>query len=59
MPDLRRQPRTRYGGIQRLGKAGCARSLRSLRLPAVARLWFIPMKIGAGMTSFMKTVAYG
>jgi hypothetical protein len=29
---------------------GCARLLRSLRLPSVARLEFIPMKIGTGMT---------
>jgi hypothetical protein len=33
--------------------------IRSLRLPSVARLEFIPMKIGAGMTTFMKTVVYG
>jgi hypothetical protein len=33
-----------------LEKTGCARSLRSLRLPSVARLEFIPMEIGAGMT---------
>jgi hypothetical protein len=38
---------------------GCARSLRSLRLPSVARLEFIPMKIGTGMTTFIKTVVYG
>jgi len=27
-----------------------------LRLPSVARLEFIPMKIGAGMTTFLDTV---
>ena len=62
MPDLRSLPRTcridpttGYGGIQ-IG-TGCARSLRSLRLPSVARLEFIPMKIGAGMTTFLETVS--
>ncbi len=43
MPDLIRHPEV-------LEKIGCARSLRSLRLPSVARLESIPMKIGAGMT---------
>ncbi len=33
--------------------------IRSLRLPSVARLEFTPMEIGAGMTTFMKTVLYG
>jgi hypothetical protein len=47
MPDLIRHP-------EGLEKSGCARSLRSFRLPSVARLEFIPMKIGAGMTRFMK-----
>jgi hypothetical protein len=27
--------------------------MRSLRLPSVARLEFIPMKIGAGMTKYI------
>ena len=43
MPDLIQHPES-------LESAGCARSLRSLRLPSVARLEFIPMKIGAVMT---------
>ncbi len=49
MPDLIRHPEVHEN-------TGCARSLRSLRLPSVARLEFIPMKIGAGMTTFMKSV---
>jgi hypothetical protein len=52
MPDLIRHP-------EGLEKSGCARSLRSFRLPSVARLEFTPMKIGAGMTPFMKTVVHG
>ena len=52
MPDLIRHP-------EGLESTGCARSLGSLRLPSVARLEFIPMKIGTGMTTFMKTVVYG
>jgi hypothetical protein len=43
MPDVIRHPDDLEG-------TGCARSLHSLRLPSVARLEFIPMKIGAGMT---------
>jgi len=39
------------GHPEGLESTGCA---RSLRLPSVARLEFIPMKIGAGMTAFMK-----
>ena len=35
---------------RKLQNTGCARSLRSLRLPSVARLEFTPMKIGAGIT---------
>jgi hypothetical protein len=49
MPDLIRHP-------EALEKPGCARSLRSLRLPSVARLEFIPMKIGTGMTAFYKNL---
>jgi hypothetical protein len=51
MPDLIRHP----GGFE---NTGCARPLRSLRLPSVARLEFIPMKIGAGMTTFLKGCTY-
>ena len=62
MPDLRSLPRTRYGGIQfsfrEIEKTGCARSLRSLRLPSVARLEFIPMEIGAGMTNLIEAAIY-
>jgi hypothetical protein len=47
MPDLIRHP-------EDLEKTGCARSLRLLRLPSVARLEFIPMKIGTGMTTSYK-----
>jgi hypothetical protein len=43
MPDLIRHPET-------LENSGFARSLRSLRLPSVARLEFTPVKTGAGMT---------
>jgi hypothetical protein len=39
-----------------LEKTGCARLLRSLRLPSVTRLEFTPMKIGAGMTTRLKAV---
>jgi hypothetical protein len=42
MPDLIRHPEV-------LEKTGCPLWLRSLRLPSVARLGFIPMKNGAGM----------
>jgi hypothetical protein len=52
MPDLIRHPET-------FEKTGCARLLRSFRLPSVARLELIPMKIGAGMTAFTKTMVYG
>jgi hypothetical protein len=37
------------GHTESFENTGCARSLRSLRLPSVARLELIPMKIGAGM----------
>jgi hypothetical protein len=50
MPDLIRHP-------ENLERTGCAHSLRSLRLPSVARLEFIPMKIGAGMTTSWVTVS--
>jgi hypothetical protein len=46
MPDLIRHPE----GFER---TGCA---RSLRLPSVARLEFIPMKIGTGMTILFETI---
>jgi hypothetical protein len=49
MPDLIRHP-------DRVEDTGLARSLRSLRLPSVARLEFIPMKIGAGMTKKEKAI---
>jgi hypothetical protein len=41
MPDLIRHPEEALDVLVRI---------RSLRLPSVARLEFIPMKIGAGMT---------
>ncbi len=44
-----------FGGIERTGRA---RSLRSLRLPSVARLEFIPTKIGAGMTILIEGTIY-
>ncbi len=50
MPDLIRHP-------EAVEKTGCARSLRSLRLPSVARLEFIPMEIGAGMATFSEIVS--
>jgi hypothetical protein len=43
------------GHPENLERTGCARSLCSLRLPSVARLEFIPMKIGTGMTTFLET----
>ncbi len=46
----RRQVKTGVQSIWKLQNTRCARSLRSLRLPSVARLEFIPMKIGGGMT---------
>jgi hypothetical protein len=52
MPDLIRHPET-------LENTGCAHSLRSLRLPSVARLEFIPMKIGARMTTFYENRSLG
>jgi hypothetical protein len=51
MPDLIRHPEC-------LETTGCARSLRSFRLPSVARLEFIPMKIGAGMTILIEGTIY-
>jgi hypothetical protein len=52
MPDLIWHP-------EGLESTGYARSLCSLRLPSVARMGFIPMKIGAEMTTFMETVVCG
>jgi hypothetical protein len=49
MPDLIRHPVPplwELKGLDVLARLG------SLRLPSVARLEFIPMKIGAGMTPF-------
>ena len=47
MPDLRNLPRTLIRGHP-----------EGLESPGF-RLEFIPMKIGAGMTTFIKTVVYG
>jgi hypothetical protein len=47
------------GHPENLERTGCARSLRSLRLPSVARLEFIPMKIGTGMTIYLGILVYG
>jgi hypothetical protein len=52
MPDLIRHPES-------IENTGCALSLRSLRLPSVARLEFIPIKIGAGMTNRIKLMPSG
>jgi len=53
MPDLIRHPEIvkRLDVLARFGE---------LHLPSVVRLEFIPMKIGAGMTSFYeKSFVYG
>jgi hypothetical protein len=47
MPDSIRHPGEALDVLARFG---------SLRLPSVARLEFIPMKIGAGMTPFWENV---
>ena len=48
MPDLRNLPRLDTGASRTLENTGCARSLRSLRLPSVARLEFTPYLIQGG-----------
>jgi len=51
-------PYSGYGGIQNvLRELDVLARFGELRLPSVARLEFIPMKIGAGMTTFFENLS--
>jgi len=66
MPDVIRQPdvvpakvgnHLKYWIPVFTGTLDVLARLGLLRLPSVARLEFIPMKIGAGMTTFLEVIS--
>jgi hypothetical protein len=56
MPDVIRHPDVVPAPVF-TGTLDVLARLGLLRLPSVARLEFIPMKIGAGMTTFLEVIS--